>query len=255
MIKQLAKALLPKRVWARLRGIRQRQHYQHLSALGGESANEWIRKSATIPGWLNPGEHEFLWELAACAREGDILEIGSWMGKSTCILAGACVATAPQTRVICVDTFTMTGTAEQEQYHHVLVGSLAGTFYLFLQNARRLGFGEHVVPIAAPSAAAVPLIGRPLRLAFIDGTHDFENAARDVELAFDKLAVGGVLALHDAVGSAWPEVTRYVDSYLRPSPLLRLIGQACTVVAFEKVASGSLALAQPSGSPLCAGAL
>ena len=74
--------------------------YEDVAALGHDSPNIWIQRSASIGGWLFPGEHEFLWDLATRSSEGSILEIGTWMGKSACILAGACAETAPHTRVL-----------------------------------------------------------------------------------------------------------------------------------------------------------
>src|SRR5437868_4102301 len=127
--------------------------YDAVSRTGADAANPWIRKSAEIGGWLFAGEPEFLWELATRSASGDILEIGTWMGKSACILAGACQTQAPGTRVVCVDTFHMDGTPDQEAYHHKLVEG-TGTFYQFVANASRLGFGETVVPIAAFSTLA-----------------------------------------------------------------------------------------------------
>lgn len=220
----------------RKRALRKaRDQYIAVSSIGADSDNEWIRKSASIGGWLFEGEHEFLWDLACRSSEGDIAEIGSWMGKSTCILAGACAEAAPGTKVLCVDPFDMSGTDEQEEYHRSLVDE-EGTFYLFTRNARELGFANFVIPIAARSGVAIPLLPRDLRMAFVDGTHDYEGVRADVELLLPKLASGGVLALHDALNPVWKEIGRFVDEELTSDPRVSYLETVNTIVAFEKVA-------------------
>ena len=120
--------------------------YKNLSQLGADSENPWIQKSAQIPGWLFEGEHQRLWELATESSDGDIAEIGTWMGKSACIFAGACIASAPETRVWCIDPFTMLGPSNQMNYHHRIMGKKSqGTFYQFCKFAESLGFSSHVL--------------------------------------------------------------------------------------------------------------
>ena len=206
--------------------------YRRISALGADSPNEWIRKSADIDGWLFEGEHELLWELATASTEGHVLEIGTWMGKSACIFAGACLAVAPQTRVFCVDPFTMMGSASQEEYHRRLLGKSAGTFYQFQRNASRLGFLSQVVPLATTSDRALPHLPDGLRLVFVDARHDYEGVKTDVELALPKLRPGGVLALHDV--TIYEDVGRYVESELKLSPALRFMKQVNSIAAFVK---------------------
>lgn len=209
--------------------------YRFVSQLGSDSDNEWIRKSASIGGWLFQGEHEFLWELATRSKKGDVLEIGTWMGKSACILAGACLTHAPGTRVICVDPHDMTGPDDQTGYHRRLVGNHDGTFYRFIANAKRLGFRGWVVPIATLAEDAAPLIPKGLRMAFVDGAHDYEGVKKDVTMVIPKLVAGGILALHDARNWRWPDIGRYVDEELARDPRLEEIGTVETIVAFRKV--------------------
>jgi hypothetical protein len=245
--KRIARSVLPlnARIWLRKHVVGglydDYAAFEAESRIGADSPNAWIRKSAQIGGWMFAGEHEFLWELST-RREaaGDVIEIGTWMGKSACILAGACAETASGTRVVCVDTFRMTGTQSQETYHRRIMKEQPGTFYQFLANADRFGFMDLVVPIAAFSTRALPLLRGPFRMAFVDGAHDRENCQRDCELCFELLARGGVLAVHDATGGLWPGVEEYVNGVLHRCPALRHLGTRGTVVAFEKLADGPL---------------
>jgi predicted O-methyltransferase YrrM len=239
LLRSAIRRILPKgvRAWVRRRTQRSSfvSFYDAMSRTGADSPNPWIRKSSEIGGCLFPEEPEFLWELASRPITGHVLEIGTWMGKSACILAGACKEHAPGSRVICVDTFRMTGTPEQEEQHKFVAGN--GTFYEFVSNASRFGFEDLVVPIATLSSHAIPALRGPFRMVFVDGTHDRIACSRDVELCLPLIAPGGVLALHDSAGSGWPEITAYVQDELNNFPTLRRIGQRATITAFEKLPS------------------
>lgn len=213
----------------------EREAYLAVSKLGVDSSNEWIARSASIEGWLFAGEHELLWELASRGNEGHVLEIGTWMGKSACILAGACADHAPNTRVYCVDPFDMMGTPDQEDYHKRLVEE-SGTFYQFIGNARRLGFHDWVVPVGTVAQNAIPHLPGGFRLAFIDGAHDYLGVSTDCRLALAQLRVGGVLAIHDARSEVWVDIGRYVEDELMHDSSLRYLTEAGSLVAFEKVA-------------------
>lgn len=211
-----------------------RRGYRRISRLGAHSPNEWIRKSATIDGWILEGEHEFLWELATRSDRGDVLEIGTWMGKSACILSGACAERAPATRVFCVDTFRMVADLAEETYYRRIRGRAGepGTFYRFQENAHRLGFADWIVPIATTSARAVPGLPQGFRLAFVDGAHDYPRVRQDVDLTLPKLLPGGVLALHD--DGACDGVTQ-VREELQRNPAVRFETRVNTLAAFTKL--------------------
>ncbi len=242
-------ALLPKRL---IRGVERRvqdliksfsvpdpdayeiARYRELSLLGRDSPNAWIRKSADIPGWLFAGEHEFLWELATRRVPGDILEIGSWMGKSTSILAGACIDTAPESCVLCIDPFDMRGNDWQMQFHRKLVRDSETTFEIFRENARTHGYFSHVVPLVTVSERLLPRLQFNLRMVFLDGAHEYENVEFETRLLLPQLAVGGVLALHDTTGD-FPGVKRFMDEQLAGRTDLRCLGTRGTITAFEKL--------------------
>ena len=210
-----------------------RRGYRRITSLGADSPNPWIRKSSQIGGWLFEGEHEFLWELAASRSDGHVLEIGTWMGKSACIFSGACQEHAPETRVFCVDPFTMLGSPLQMSYHRRLMGrGKTGTFYEFQANARMLGFDQWVVPITTTSELALPPLPAFFRLAFIDGGHGYEEARRDVELVLAKLLTGGTVALHDE--NRYEGVAQLVRE-LREDRRVRFIRQVNSIAAFEKL--------------------
>lgn len=209
------------------------QMYQRISRIGSDSPNPWIAKSAQIDGWLFEGEHELLWEMASYSIDGDILEIGTWQGKSTCILAGACIASGSTARVFCVDTFLMSGTPEQEAYHKRLVKG-PGTFYQFLENARRFDFEDRVVVLATPSSRILPYLNIALKLALLDGTHDYDAVCQDITLTKPLIVPGGSILLHDS-SRDWPDVPRAIADSLAPDPRFRPVKKVNSLECWERV--------------------
>ncbi len=208
--------------------------YAEVSTYGKDSPNAWIRRSAEIGGWLFEGEHEALWELATRDVPGNVLEIGSWMGKSACILAGACADHHPETVVICIDTFTMSGTEQQQKHHEKLVGRAQGTFYDLISAAKRLGYYKYVIPVGQYSQSALKIIKGPLRLAFIDGAHDYANVESEVALCLPMIAPGGSLALHDVYSGTYPELLAFVNEKMLTDPTIEYIGKANSIAIFRK---------------------
>jgi predicted O-methyltransferase YrrM len=208
--------------------------YAKVSNFGKESPNPWIRRSSEIGGWLFEGEHEALWDLAIREVEGNVLEIGSWMGKSACILAGACADRHPDTVLMCIDTFTMSGTEQQQEHHEKLVGRADGTFYDFISAAKRLGYYDYVIPLGQYSHRALKVVKGPLRLAFIDGAHDYANVEREVALCLPLLAPGGSIALHDVYSGTYPELLAFVNERMLTNAALEYIGKTNSIAIFRK---------------------
>jgi predicted O-methyltransferase YrrM len=215
------------------RTISCRSQYRAEARIGADSDNSWIRSSSSISGWLHLGEHEFLWELATLPTRGDILEIGSWCGKSTCILAGACLDRGDGSRVICVDTFQKDGNERQRGYYQRLPSGRRGTFDEFVSNADRLGFRSALVPVAVRSDVVGSLLsGVRLRLAFIDGQHDYLGVKNDIALSLPLMVTGGIIALHD-VDARYPGIAAAADEAVAESDRMRFVGRAHCLAAYR----------------------
>ena len=174
---------------------------------------------ASIGGWLTPKEGRLLYELARrCTGRGVIVEIGSWKGKSTIWLAHGARDGAGAS-VYAIDPHTA-------QSDNLATQSPVPTFEEFTRNIRAAGVADLVVPLVTTSAAAAPAFDRPVELVFIDGAHDYESVALDLELWFPKVLEGGTIAFHDTVAwegprrlvaervfrGSWARHTRFVDS-------------------------------------------
>lgn len=157
-----------------------------------EARREAREKIATTGGHLNRKEEDFLFLLAAVpAARGEILEIGSFKGRSTTLLAlGAALAGEP--RVVAVDPHPFDPTVPD------LHGETSAEPE-FRRNLERAGVSDRVEFHRKWSQDLAPEWDRPLRALWIDGDHSLEGARRDLSLFGPHLAAGGILALHDVL--------------------------------------------------------
>lgn len=133
---------------------------------------------ASIGGWL--GETEAA-ELRRLAVNANVLEIGSYRGRSTVVMAEVARL------VVAVD------------HHEGDSGCRGGTIAPFLANLEKHGVKGKVVPIIADSVSACAvLMSGQFDLAFIDGDHATESVIRDIRAARRLMRPGGVMAFHDA---------------------------------------------------------
>jgi predicted O-methyltransferase YrrM len=152
-------------------------------------------------GFLDEAEGTRLYELARDhARIGPILEVGSYCGKSSVYLGSG--ARAGGGVLVCVDHHR--GNEEQqrgEAYHDAdLYDADAGAMDSLPHLRRTLraaDLEQTTVVVVARSTTAARLWTMPLGLCFIDGGHSFEAAIADYEAWSDKVAPGGILAIHD----------------------------------------------------------
>ncbi len=152
-----------------------------------------IETTKNIEGLLTEKEMKFLALLAACpTAEGEILEIGSFKGKSTVILAKGASLTA-KTRVVAVDPLTSPATTDPD-----LKGqeSSSGDFQTNLRNA---GVEKHVEFHRKRSRELAEIWNRDIRLLWIDGDHTYSGAKSDFDMFSRYLSDGAIIAIHDVL--------------------------------------------------------
>ena len=153
------------------------------------------------PGFMPPAEGLALYEAAErAAKIGDLLEIGTYCGKSTIYLAAA-AATADRV-VVTVDHHR--GSEEQQpgwEYHDPeLVDPEVGlmdTLPTMRRTLHKAEVEDRVIAVVGRSPALARLWNTPVGLVFIDGGHTDEHAGGDYEGWAHHVAPGGVLVIHD----------------------------------------------------------
>lgn len=155
---------------------------------------------APIDGWLSSHEGYLLYGLAKdLRRNGEIVEIGSWLGKSTICLAAGSQA-GSRAKVTAIDPHKGEFSGKNG------IGKKSPTFTRFEKNLIKAGVRDLVVPLLTTSERAEKTWKRPIALLFIDGLHDYQHTLQDFSLWEPHVMEGGVVAFHDAFcGHIGPE--------------------------------------------------
>lgn len=178
-----------------------------------------IRSMQTIQGWLSDEEAELLiaaTELAlrVLPEPHVIVEVGSYCGRSTVVLASSAKALSGQARVYAIDPHGgEVGAADTG------VQRTSPTFERFSENLAGAGVADVVEPIRRCSFETE--WNRPISLLLVDGLHDYGNVARDFRHFESWLVDGALIAFHD-YADYYPGVVAFVDELLRDSPYERM---------------------------------
>jgi methyltransferase family protein len=179
---------LPRRMRLKLKRI-------YLDLTGPRLEREWRRAWSLcdrVDGWLMEGQERWLFEAAYyLPSAANIVEIGSFKGRSTCFLASGCRGT--KKRVFAIDTFD--GNDCDFGYRNF--------FGEFSKNLQSCGLSDYVEPLVGISAEVAKTWNKPIHLLFIDGSHRYEDISSDFEGFFPHVVPGGVIALHDVI-EGWP---------------------------------------------------
>ncbi|CAN2039834.1 hypothetical protein GMMP15_1490018 [Candidatus Magnetomoraceae bacterium gMMP-15] len=102
-----------------------------------------------VDGWLTHKEGLFLYTLAKDnPLDGDIIEIGSWKGKSTICLSLGAKESSKNNKVYAIDPHT--GSNEHKEY----LGENIWTYEEFLNNIKMANIDDVVIPLVKTSEQA-----------------------------------------------------------------------------------------------------
>lgn len=150
-----------------------------------------------IPGWMD--FEPFYNKMVEEAKDGAVfVEVGCWLGRSTCYLAQKIKESGKAIRLIAVDTWQ--GTPGNENMQAVVKNAGGSILEMFNKNMQEASVGHIVSPLVMPSLAAAAFQGITLAacdFVFIDADHSYEAVKADILAWLPKVKVGGVLAGHD----------------------------------------------------------
>jgi predicted O-methyltransferase YrrM len=164
-----------------------------------------------LPGFLTEAEARFLGLAAACTPgQGSIVEIGSFKGKSTVMLAAVAkhYGVGP---VVAIDPHNFDNPELAE--HRAAPG--ASSYEAFLRNLESSGAADSVQVHRARSADVAPGWTRPIRFLWIDGNHTYAGAKADFDGFLPHLIPGAVVAFHDALHLFSGPIRVFVEDVLR----------------------------------------
>jgi hypothetical protein len=161
---------------------------------GREAAGDALAAARPIEGWLTEAQALRLWARAAASRHsGAVVEIGSFRGRSTVVLALAAG------EVVAVDPHAGGDRGPQEIAPAAERGD--ADHAAFLANLGAAGVVDRVRHVRRPSAQAHDYVAGPLSLLYVDGAHRFGPARADLAGWGARVAPGGTLLVHDAFSS------------------------------------------------------
>ncbi len=146
-----------------------------------------------VEGYLSPNEMRFLALLGSTpTANGDVLEIGSFKGKSTIILAKS-AALAGVDMIHAVDP--LTSPSETDPDLPAGESALAD----FSSNIEAHGVADRITLHQMLSSELAPSWDKTLRLLWIDGDHTYAGTRVDLESFAPHLADRSIVALHDVL--------------------------------------------------------
>ena len=152
---------------------------------------------ANVEGWMSPGQAATLFEAAVnCPSGGVIVEIGSFRGRSTIVLA---TAADPSVQVVAIDPHA--GNDRGPQEIDGFENEAADDHGLFAANLAAAGVADRVRHIREFSDAALDVIDHEIDVLYIDGAHRYAPARADICAWGDLVNDGGTLLIHDSFSS------------------------------------------------------
>jgi hypothetical protein len=152
-------------------------------------------------------EQRTLYEL-----EGDIIEIGAYMGRGTAKLAT--FAQRYGKKVYAVDVFdpSLDGTLSRSgiKASDVYEAFLQGRSMLEAYQESTRGF-DNIITVREDSRRVSFPEKQKFIFGFIDGCHQQAYVENDFHVVWPHLVSGGALGLHDYRFDDWPEVTKAAD--------------------------------------------
>ncbi len=191
------------------------------------SFDELLAAIDHVDGWLSPDQAARLYHAAATTDVGDqIVEIGSYRGRSTIMLAGA----APEgVAVVAIDPHAGNdrGPREISGFETQAVAD----HEMFNANLAAAGLAGRVRHIREFSDRAHAFVSGPIAVLYIDGAHRYRPARSDVRAWGSRVDRGGTMLIHDAFSSVG--VTLAIGRELVFGRRFRYIGRSRSLIEYR----------------------
>jgi hypothetical protein len=145
-----------------------------------------------IDGWLTDNEAFGLYSIAEkIRRNGTIIEIGSWKGKSTFCLAKG----LKKGKIFAIDPFNAEGEPGSKEIYENAKGEVP-LFEQFVTTMKKYGILDKIEPLKGFSNQFLNQF-EEIDFLFIDGDHSIEGCDFDFTHFSPYVRKGGFIAFHD----------------------------------------------------------
>jgi Methyltransferase domain len=190
-------------------------------------------KVRDVRGWMSPDQAERLYRAAAATRPGDqVVEIGSFQGRSTIVLAHGAPA---EVTVVAIDPHA--GNDRGPQEIEGFEAAAAGDHEQFLANLAAAGVSHRVRHVRAFSDAAHGDVEGVIAVLYIDGAHRYAPARTDIVDWGARVAPGGTMLIHDSFSSVG--VTLAILRELAVGSRFRYVGRSRSLTEYRADLDGT----------------
>lgn len=180
-----------------------------------------------IPGMTTKESGKFLFSLCYMQdADGDVVEIGSWQGKSTSFLARA-AKESNNGQFYAIDHFR----GNEGKEHLYSTGKEGYSVKeAFMDNISKVGLANYVKLLDMENTEAAKILqGNTIRFLFIDGDHTKTGVSKDIQLFFPMLEKGSIVVFDDYF-EGFPGLIEAVDELLQVQEISRIFYYRHTLV-------------------------
>lgn len=187
---------------------------------------------AEVQGWMTPGQASTLYDSAVhCPDGSQIVEIGSFQGRSTIVLASAADASI---QVIAIDPHA--GNDRGPQEIDGFSAEADDDHAIFNKNLADAGVTDQVQHLRMFSDDAHGEVTGDVGVLYVDGAHRYAPARADISSWGARVADGGTLLIHDSFSSIG--VTLAILRELVCGSKFRYVGRSRSMTIYRADLSG-----------------
>lgn len=227
-MRRILKKLVPKTLKTTIRRYQGKglQHSAHLrestsyADIGeaGPLIKDVFSRLKDIPGWFNVDDcgHFFLVlsYQSAMGIKGDLLEIGSYHGRSTALMAN-CLE--PGERIVLCDAFEL-----NTDDNYIDTPSPENLISNIKSVNPEIENDRIVIHKCLSNDLQLDAEDK-FRFIHIDGGHSAEQVYSDLQLCSKHLLSNGIIVMDDYHNNLWPEVTRGTNKFLNDNDAFRVL--------------------------------